>query len=65
MSNFHLNGQFRAFLKIEKISNLVNINVSYMISKHVIRRIRKYFHEIFKFRDSIGAFLIFAKYIIL
>ena len=54
-----------AFWKIEKMSNSVNINVSYMILKHVIRRIRNYFHEIFKFRDSTGAFLIFAEYIIL
>ena len=57
--------KFRAFLKIEKIFNSVNINVLYMIFKHVIWQIRNYFHEIFKFRDSIGAFLIFVKYIIL
>ena len=40
------------------------MNISYMILKHVIWRfrIRKYFREIFKFRDSMSAFLIFAKY---
>ena len=40
------------------------MNISYMILKHVIWRfrIRDYFREIFKFRDSMSAFLILAKY---
>ena len=52
------------FLKFENISNSVKY-------EHIIHdfetliwrfRIRDYFREIFKFRDSMSAFLIFAKY---
>ena len=52
------------FLKFEKFQTQKNMNISYIILKHVIWRFRicDYFLEIFKFCDSMSAFLIFAKY---
>ena len=51
--------KFRPFFEVRK-----NMNISYMILKHVIWRFRilDYFREILKFRDSMSAFMNFAKY---
>ena len=47
----------------EKISNFKNMNVLYIILKHVVWRFRiyNYFREIFKFRDFINTLRNFAK----
>ena len=54
------------FRKFEKISNSQNMNILYIILKHVIWRFQIYnlFREIFKFRGFTKAFTNFAKYII-
>ena len=55
------------FRKFEKISNSQNMNILYIILKHVIWRFQIYnlFREIFKFRGFTKAFTNFAKYIML
>ena len=47
----------------EKISNFKNMNVLYIILKHVVWRFRIYnfFREIFKFRDFMNTLRNFAK----
>ena len=47
----------------KKISNFKNMNVLYIIFKHVVWRFRIYnrFREIFKFRDFMNALRNFAK----
>ena len=47
----------------EKISNFKNVNVLYIILKHVVWRFRmyNYFREIFKFRDFMNTLRNFAK----
>ena len=47
----------------EKISNFKNMNVLYIILKHVVwrSRIYNYFREIFKFRDFMNTLRNFAK----
>ena len=47
----------------EKISNFKNMNVLYIILKHVVWRfqIYNYFREIFKFRDFMNTLRNFAK----
>ena len=54
------------FREFEKISNSWNINMLYIILKHVIWRLRVYnlFREIFKFHGFKKAFVNFAKFII-
>ena len=54
------------FRKFEKIWNSQNMNILYIILKHVIWRFQIYnlFREIFKFRGFTKAFTNFAKYII-
>ena len=52
------------FLKFEKFQTQKNMNISYIILKHMIWRFRicGYFREIFKFRHSMSTFLVFSKY---
>ena len=67
MSNFReIGGNLGRFRKFEKISNSQNMNILYIILKHVIWRFQIYnlFREIFKFRGFTKAFTNFAKYII-
>ena len=47
----------------EKISNFKNMNVLYIIVKHVVWRFRiyNYFREIFKFRDFMNTLRNFSK----
>ena len=47
----------------EKISNFKNMNILYIILKHVVWRFRiyNYFHEIFKFRDFMNTLRNFTK----
>ena len=47
----------------EKISHIKNMNVLYIIIKHVVWRFRicNYFREIFKFRDFMNTLRNFAK----
>ena len=47
----------------EKISNFKNMNVLYIMLKHVVWRFRvhNYFREIFKFHDFINTLRNFAK----
>ena len=47
----------------EKISNFKNMNMSYIIKKHVVWRFRiyNYFREIFKFRDFMSTLRNFEK----
>ena len=47
----------------EKISNFENMNVLYIILKHVLWRFRiyNYFREIFRFRDFMNTLRNFAK----
>ena len=47
----------------EKVSNFKNMNVLYIILKHVVWRFRvyNYFREIFKFRDFMDTLRNFAK----
>ena len=54
------------FREFERISNSKNINMLYIILKHVIWRLQIYnlFREIFKFRDFKKAFMNFTKSII-
>ena len=60
MSNFREMAPEQLF---EKISNFKNMNVLYIILKHVIWRFRiyNYFREIFKFRDFMNTYRNFAK----
>ena len=53
MSNFREMAPEQVF---EKISNFKNMNVLYIILKHVIWRFRiyNYFREIFKFRENMS-----------
>ena len=47
----------------EKISNFKNMNLLYIILKHVVWRVQiyNYFSEIFKFRDFMNTLRTFAK----
>ena len=61
---FSLNGSAMAPEQLfEKISNVKNMNMLYIILKHVIWRFRiyNYLREIFKFRDFMNALRNFAK----
>ena len=51
MSNFREMAPERMF---EKISDFKNVNILYIILKHVVWRVRiyNYFREIFKFREN-------------
>ena len=60
MSNFREMAPERLF---EKISNFENMNMLYIILKHVVWRFRiyNYFREIFKFREFMNTLRNFAK----
>ena len=51
----------------EKYSNFENMNILYIVLKHVIWRfsICNYFREIFKFRDFMNTLKNFAKFVLL
>ena len=64
MSNFREMAPEQLF---EKISNFKNMNVLYIILKHVVWRfqIYNYFFEIFKFRDFMNTLRNFEKSVLL